>query len=1059
MNEKKKVKTFSNCLFKLNIPKIIRFDDHLEISTSLTFRTEVPNSTIILYQARFIDRFGMNFDVNLWDQVYVRGMNAIKKIRFDIDLNGKHPSIQNAILLLQFMTNEGKIYELEYHTDDKHVVTFDGISVAEQDEIEQVDYAKILASFNDNQLQTKDTGAKNYNSEEESVSREAEFIHIPAIDEYKKALLREKYYLQKEGGRKYKVTDGKRLNMYRGIVTYTFDMESELFLSDDAPITLKVGSSEATGSVLVCEGFNISVMVDKDFGDTINSAMICVEPWKLLEAQVNRLDSICADDKLAVRLMKNGPRLLTQESMNMIPKGQEAAKKKIEESDITLIWGPPGTGKSYTMANVAIKYLQQGKKVLVVSHSNISVDGVVNQVVKQLTMLGKQAWLRCGRVLRYGYVRDENLAANRNAVAFNYTLDRNPDLKSQMDDLTEKKKTLKKTGGQFSSQMDGIEKELKKIRNQIRMQETKYVEKADMVATTISKAVVDHIFEDRKYDLVMFDEVSMAYVTQILCAAQIAKEKFVCVGDFNQLAPIAQSEAAKVLQVDVFSYLGIVDQNGNIHNHPWLVMLDEQRRMLPEISVFPSKYVYKNLLKNHSDASNNRYIADREPIPGKAMSFIDLSGTYCAADKNMDNSRYNIVSAIVSFVLAKRANKESGKDKENIGVITPYAAQARLIGAMVQDDLGVEAGTVSCATVHQFQGSERNMIIFDAVESYPGTQAGFLMSKNENRSLIRLINVAMTRARGKFIVVGNSQFWLKAFEDKNNFFVQLIKYLVEKCHVVKHANDRSLEDMLQTLDYGKNIRYYSEISDAITILNRDITAAKSKIVVSIPCSEMDMELNMSIIRALKEAKRNGITVNCKALDYEELAQEWKELTYASQNATFPLIVIDDSIVWYGMPVTKGVFHGKGKVGFVTVCHLCFRMKGKHTVDMIRSLTDIDMRLVDGVRKPFPSEKYVTNDNEKDMAEAGIHGYIQKYVKCSVCHQPTQVTRSTRGKVFLKCPSCKNMDFLTPEIVMDYVGHAQAVCPQCHAPIFRAGVSKVGIWCVCANGHYPSVDEI
>ena len=59
-----------------------------------------------------------------------------------------------------------------------------------------------------------------------------------------------------------------------------------------------------------------------------------------------------------------------------------------------------------------------------------------------------------------------------------------------------------------------------------------------MVATTISKATIDHLFDEKRYDLVMFDEVSMAYVTQIFCAAKIAKEKFMCVGDFNQLAPI-----------------------------------------------------------------------------------------------------------------------------------------------------------------------------------------------------------------------------------------------------------------------------------------------------------------------------------------------------------------------------------------------------------------------------------------------------------------------------------------------------------------------------------------
>ena len=70
-----------------------------------------------------------------------------------------------------------------------------------------------------------------------------------------------------------------------------------------------------------------------------------------------------------------------------------------------------------------------------------------------------------------------------------------------------------------------------------------------------------------------------------------------------------------------------------------------------------------------------------------------------------------------------------------------------------------------CATVHQFQGSESDLIVFDAVESYPTAMAGFLMSK-EMRTVQRLINVAVTRARGKFVTVANAKFWTKEFENK-----------------------------------------------------------------------------------------------------------------------------------------------------------------------------------------------------------------------------------------------------------------------------------------------------
>jgi superfamily I DNA and/or RNA helicase len=108
------------------------------------------------------------------------------------------------------------------------------------------------------------------------------------------------------------------------------------------------------------------------------------------------------------------------------------------------------------------------------------------------------------------------------------------------------------------------------------------------------------LFDGKKYDVVMFDEVSMAYVPQIVCAASFAKKHLICVGDFRQLAPIAQSDAKGTLEKDLFAFLGITDATGQVFYHPWLVLLDEQRRMHPDISAFPSKAFYHGLLKNHS---------------------------------------------------------------------------------------------------------------------------------------------------------------------------------------------------------------------------------------------------------------------------------------------------------------------------------------------------------------------------------------------------------------------------------------------------------------------------
>ena len=1054
-----KVKSFGDCVFKFNIPKIIRLDDYIEINSSLTFRVSDPSVELALYKGIFVDRLDNRFSDQYSDKLLSRGSgSAVRRISCNIPLNGKHPGMQNARIFLQILSTEGAIYQLEYMIDDTRQIKFEGVSKAKL----KIEMQEDLKAIIDNSHKKTSSNSEMDEDGRNGVIPAGEFLAVPEIEEFKKALLREKFFLQKEGGRKYKVTDGKQLNIQRGLATYVFDMESELFLADDAPITLRVGTKEATGSVLVCEGFSITVIIDKDFGDKINSATIRVEPWKLLEAQVNKLNSITKEDKLAIKLMRQGPGLVTKDPIHTILKGQDAVKKKVSESDITVVWGPPGTGKSYTMANIAIDFLSHGKSVLMVSHSNISVDGVVNQVITQLKVQRKYGWLQTGRILRYGYVRDEKLAENRNAVAFNFALDKNPDLRNRMDILQEKKKNIKKTA-LFSKELDVIEKELKSLRGKIRSQEAKYVASADMVATTISKATIDHLFDEKKYDLVMFDEASMAYVTQIFCAAKLAKEKFICVGDFNQLAPIAQSEAKKLLQIDIFTYLGIVDTKGELHNHKWLVMLNEQRRMLPAISDFPNKFVYNKLLKDHPSVSSKQSIAAKAPLPNEAMIFVDLAGTYCAADKNLDNSRYNIISAIIAFALAKQTN--TSHSKEEIGIITPYAAQARLIGAMVLDELGNNAGQIACSTVHQFQGSERDVIIFDSVESFPGAQAGFLMSKNENRSLVRLINVAMTRARGKLIVQGNSQFWSNVMKGKNNFFLRLMEYMQKNSFNIKHAQNKSLEQMLLHLDFGKNIRYFDEANLACERLKLDIEKAKNKIVISLSSSEMNLEFNKQIYDSLIQSRKNGISVYVKAIDYKSLSPDWKKISCASENATFPLIVIDDSLVWYGLPLAKGRFKGKDNMSFVSVLQLYFRLSGKHTVDMIRSLTDVDMKMIDGIRKPLIGGQleHPENDSDTELGNKlrGIHAYVNKYVRCQVCNKPMTVVRSFKGKVYLKCSSGDNDHnaFLTKDIVNAYISHANPTCPQCKNYIKKCGVSKFGLWVKCDNGHYPKADEI
>ena len=98
--------------------------------------------------------------------------------------------------------------------------------------------------------------------------------------------------------------------------------------------------------------------------------------------------------------------------------------------------------------------------------------------------------------MRYGYVRDTKLSDNHDVVAYNYALDRNQNLAEKLESLTLSKDKLIKQGMKYSKEMDTVEKKLKKCRTSIREKEAFYASRANMIATTVSKLVVDHMFEN-----------------------------------------------------------------------------------------------------------------------------------------------------------------------------------------------------------------------------------------------------------------------------------------------------------------------------------------------------------------------------------------------------------------------------------------------------------------------------------------------------------------------------------------------------------------------------------
>lgn len=611
---------------------------------------------------------------------------------------------------------------------------------------------------------------------------------------------------------------------------------------------------------------------------------------------------------------------------------------------------------------------------------------------------------------------------------------------------------------------DSVEKKIKSIREQIRKEEKKYAENALLLGTTISKATVDGVFDDKQYDLVMFDEFSMAYVPQVIVAATLSREKFMFVGDFRQLSPIAQSSAAKqVLQKDIFSYLRITDNQGKMYGHPWLVMLNEQRRMHPSISAFSNKYVYRNLLKDHHSVLHNRdSIVAASPIPGDAMNLIDLTGAYCAASKNNDNSRFNILSAIISFSTAVQVDLEG--TAETVGIITPYAAQTRLVRAMLRDYYKSGTEKVHCATVHQFQGSESDVLIFDAVESYPTHKVGFLLGKDMD-AVTRLINVAVTRARGKLITVVNVRFWENTFKGTNHIYYRLLKYIEANHKVIDHNVYHDLKPYVESINPNKMVYIFTDETVAIAQFDKDMQRASGKVVISIPDGNL-RETESKMIRIVDDTCRRGVAILMKSNGYQDLPDTWKKYCVGTDNAVFPLIVIDDKTAWYGLPTSRLQFQIDKTASQHTVVQIMIRINGINTIEMIKALTNLEtVEAGSNIRVLLPKNNLSGsspggNDEGRDMISHGLAGFVEEKELCPKCKNHMILTRNARGTSYLKCSgkNCNYIKYLEKDLINWYISTKNVKCPKDGGQI-SGGVGKYGPYIRCDRGHFLKPWEI
>jgi len=421
------------------------------------------------------------------------------------------------------------------------------------------------------------------------------------------------------------------------------------------------------------------------------------------------------------------------------------AALNLDDNQLLLVIGPPGTGKTCVIQKIAYKLMERGEKVLITSHTNRAVDNAIENLPLEKTLrVGRpEKVLKNIKPYLLSYKARERLGDKLIAIE--------KGIRELLNEIREIAKYLKEERDLEIRSMlwEDLErdkmylKEMLAERNElIKSAAEQLVNEIPIIGSTLIKSQL-YPLQDIKFDTVIIDEASQASITLALLAMVKAK-KWIVVGDHKQLLPIFKS--IKDSNQDLLEKLSIFTNLLKKYNHRHL-WLEYHYRSNTEIINFSAKYVYEGKIRAHKTCENKKLYLRRLPTsremyeilhPDRAVIFIHVPGI----DERVEKSRCNRVESDVVVELVKTL-LYCGINPKNIGVISPYRAQRSLIREKVQ--MISNLNELEIDTIDAFQGREKDVIIFSVTAT-----RNMRFTTNPNR-----LNVAFTRARYKLIVIGN----------------------------------------------------------------------------------------------------------------------------------------------------------------------------------------------------------------------------------------------------------------------------------------------------------------
>ncbi|HXK75891.1 MAG TPA: AAA domain-containing protein [Bacteroidaceae bacterium] len=440
---------------------------------------------------------------------------------------------------------------------------------------------------------------------------------------------------------------------------------------------------------------------------------------------------------------------------------QKAINTILRAQDIAIVHGPPGTGKTTTLVEAIYEVLHRESQVLVCAQSNMAIDWIAEKLIDRgvpILRIGNPSRIT-KKIQQYTY---ESQFQNHNKYSDLWSL------RKEIRQIQQRRKTDYTSREKDRNQIRKLREKADEIQMEIH---TALFSQARVVASTLSGSNHKLMF-NQHFSTLFIDEAAQA-TTPMTWVAMRKARKVILAGDHCQLPPVIKSSDA----IKGGLSKSLMEVIANKHPH-CVELLTLQYRMNEEIMQFSSDWFYNGLLKAAASVQHRNILDLDKPIEWIDTSYLNPTETI-KEDSNFQEEfigncfgRINRGEAYLLLEYLQRYINRIGRQRildENIdfGIISPYMNQVQLMQQLIQknDALIPLKNRITIHTVDGFQGQERDVIFISLVRANSNGDIGFLKD-------LRRMNVAMTRARMKLVIIGN----VKTLS-KHRFY----KELIEKC--------------------------------------------------------------------------------------------------------------------------------------------------------------------------------------------------------------------------------------------------------------------------------------